>query len=114
MLREGFGTRLGALVIDIVFLVVVVFIIRLIGGGGSMPAMPFGWGGSATGQSGAQAVSIGLMILGFVISIGYSLTEIFMAGTPGKQILGIIIADESGVRATTQQLATRWMIKSSG
>jgi uncharacterized RDD family membrane protein YckC len=113
MQREGFGIRLLAWLIDFAILIVVFLLIGLLAGG-SMIAVMSGGGGGTTAQTGATAVGIGFMILAFVIAIGYSLTEIFMAGTPGKQILGIIIADERGVRGSTQQLATRWIVKNSG
>jgi uncharacterized RDD family membrane protein YckC len=113
MQREGFGIRLLAALIDAAILIVVFLLIGLLAGG-SMIAVMSGGGGGTTAQGGATAVGIGFVILAIVIAIGYTLTEIFMAGTPGKQILGIIIADERGVRASTQQLATRWVVKHSG
>jgi uncharacterized RDD family membrane protein YckC len=113
MQREGFGIRLLAALIDFAILFVVVFLILLLAGG-SIFAMMSGGGGGSRAQTGAAMVGIGFLILIYLIVIGYSLTEIFMAGTPGKQMLGIIIGDERGVRGTTQQLATRWVVKNSG
>jgi uncharacterized RDD family membrane protein YckC len=113
MQREGFGIRLLAALIDAAILIVVMLLIGLLAGG-SMIAVMSGGGGGTTAQGGAAAVGIGFAILAFVILFGYTLTEIFIAGTPGKHILGIIIADERGVRANTQQLATRWVVKHSG
>ncbi|MCS7000760.1 MAG: RDD family protein [Bacteroidota bacterium] len=42
----------------------------------------------------------------------YGLTEIFLAASPGKMMLGIKIASQDGTPASTQALATRWFIKS--
>lgn len=49
--------------------------------------------------------------LSFLITLLYFLMEIFFMATPGKMILGIMIADESMKYATTTQLVTRFALK---
>jgi len=108
MLREGFGIRLGAVLLDAVILIVLGFLLALVFGGGATLLL-----GTGAPNAGHAVGFVGLL-LGFIISVGYSLTEIFLAGTPGKLVLGLMIADERGVPATTEQLAKRWGVKNSG
>ena len=110
MQREGFGIRLGAYLLDVIIILIVAFLLL----GGSIFAALTGAGAGGTAQAGAEAVSIGFLILFFVFAVGYSLTEIFMAGSPGKRVLGIMIADENGTRASIGQLTKRWAIKNAG
>jgi uncharacterized RDD family membrane protein YckC len=70
--------------------------------------------GGAGGPGAGHTVGFLSALLAFIVGIGYSTTEIFMAGTPGKQILGLMIADERGVPATQEKLAKRWAVKNSG
>ncbi|MCX7937503.1 MAG: RDD family protein [Chlorobi bacterium] len=53
--------------------------------------------------------TVAVLITGCLL---YGLTEIFLAASPGKMMLGIKIASQDGTPASTQALATRWFIKS--
>jgi uncharacterized RDD family membrane protein YckC len=113
MQREGFGPRLAAAIVDGLILFGVFFLIGLVTGGSI--ALIFGAGGNTAGsQNTASVVGIGFAIAVIIIGVGYTLMEVFLAATPGKMALGLIIADERGVPATRDQLFKRWAIKNSG
>ena len=99
MERQGFGIRLGALIIDVLILIVLDFII------GQIFPRPVGVlrpvGGAA------------FIIFSNLFHLGYTSTEIFKAASPGKMILGLKIGSETGSPATQNQLITRWAIKNS-
>src|SRR5206468_78491 len=48
-----------------------------------------------------------------LIPLAYSTTEIFMAASPGKMVLGLRIGGATGTAAPPQQLALRWALKYS-
>jgi uncharacterized RDD family membrane protein YckC len=113
MQREGFGPRLAAAIIDGLILAGIGFLLGLVFGGSI--ALMFGAGGNTAGSQNAAAVAgIGFAIAVIILGVGYTLMEVFMAATPGKMALGLIIADERGVPATRDQLFKRWAIKNSG
>lgn len=103
MERIGFGPRFGAMLIDIVIIMVGMSILGILFGLG---AMGFLGGGSITG------FSIG-MILVALIPIAYSYTDVLMAATPGKKVLKLVIRNEDGSQADQQTLTKRWAFKNS-
>ncbi len=50
---------------------------------------------------------------GALLILVYSLLEIFWARTPGKRIMGLVIARDDGTPATRRMLAKRWAVKQS-
>jgi uncharacterized RDD family membrane protein YckC len=112
MQREGFGIRLAAVIVDALILMAVGFVLALVFGGTAMALLSGGAGPGS--QATGQAVGFFGALVMLIVGVGYSLTEIFMAGTPGKLALGLMIADERGVPATSEQLAKRWAVKNSG
>src|SRR5205814_9096547 len=50
---------------------------------------------------------------GALLILVYSLLEIFWARTPGKRIMGLVIARDDGTPATRRILAKRWAVKQS-
>lgn len=104
MERVGFGSRLGAALIDTVILIVGMSILGSIFGVGMAG---FAAGGAPVG------FSLGIIILA-LIPIAYMSTEIFLAATPGKQFLKLIIRNEDGTPASQETLIKRWAFKSSG
>ena len=110
MERKGFGPRLLAAVIDGVILIGFFCIVGMMTGG---------LGASRTvDASGAVVVTTGARvgaIIAALFVLGYTSTEIFLAGSPGKLILKMKIGSEAGaVPAPQDQLVKRWLIKSSG
>src|SRR5258706_9020951 len=104
MERQGFGIRLGALLIDIIALILISFIVGLI----------FGHGLSFSYRYGAPQGGIGYSLVMSLLTLGYWSTEIFNAASPGKKLLGLSIASETGSAATQNQLVMRWAFKNAG
>jgi uncharacterized RDD family membrane protein YckC len=103
MERQGFGIRLGAFLIDFVFLLIINIIIGLI----------FGLGfGIRYGSAAAQA-GIGYTLVSTLVMLGYWSTEIFNAASPGKKLLGLKIGAETGAPATQNELVIRYLAKNS-
>jgi uncharacterized RDD family membrane protein YckC len=87
MQRAGFGIRFGAWIIDVVILVAVFLVLGLI----------------LNPWAATLVVS--------VVAIAYSLTEVFKAGSPGKQILKLKIVNQAGHDAPIDQLWKRWAVR---
>jgi uncharacterized RDD family membrane protein YckC len=103
MERVGFGLRFGAMLIDVVIVIVLMSV--------------FGLGGVATtGISAMGGGGPGYMTLLIValIPLLYSSLEIFKAASPGKMILKLVISNEDGTAAPMDVLAKRWATKYSG
>src|SRR5258706_4710668 len=96
-MREGFGIRLGALIIDIVILFIAQFIIGLI-----IPR--------PTGFFRPQG-GLAFIFVSNLFQLAYMSTEIFRAATPGKMILGLYIGSETGSPANQNQFITRFAVK---
>ncbi len=119
--RVGFGMRLVASLIDLVFMIGGGVLIGAIFGGvlGSIFGSSFGPAaieGSGQQITGAQAG--GLLGLGVGILIGlpifgtiYTLLEAFTGATAGKMILGMQIGDADGTKANLGQLFLRYAFK---
>jgi uncharacterized RDD family membrane protein YckC len=108
MQRAGFGIRLGALIIDAVILFVIYWIVGLV----FRPSMDITPDTTAEQMmAAAMAAMRRAMLISFIVYLAYSLTEVFMAGTPGKQILKLKIVDQSGNNAPTDQLWKRWAVR---
>jgi uncharacterized RDD family membrane protein YckC len=103
MERQGFGIRLAAFLIDVVALILISIVLGLI----------FGLGfGVRFGGAAAQA-GMGFALVSTLATLGYWSTEIFMAASPGKKLLGLRIGSETGEVAPQNQLITRWLIKNA-
>lgn len=48
---------------------------------------------------------------GAFLLIGYGLSELLMAATPGKRLAGLVIAAEDGTPASRRALLKRWAVK---
>ena len=101
--RQGFGIRLGALVIDVVFIIILGFVVNLI----------FGRGFTFSYSIGTVQGSIAYNLVSGLVGLAYWSTEIFRAASPGKMILGLTIGSETGSPATQNQLMTRFALKHS-
>lgn len=108
MQRAGFGVRLGALIIDAIILFVIYWIVGLV----FKPSIDVTADTSAEQiMAAAMAAMRRAMLISFIVYLAYSLTEVFKAGTPGKQILKLKIVDASGNDAPTDQLWRRWAVR---
>lgn len=123
-LRIGFGRRLGAWLIDAVFIGVLTVIVGLAVGPSIAPLFE----SRISAQLSEQNVTLDELndnssvyemvrtvtvasFLATVIALLYSLTEIAFAASPGKMLLKIMIASADGIKASTGTLALRWLVK---
>lgn len=111
-LREGFGIRLGAYLIDAIIMMVVVMGLVMMIFTGTF-AVGFGGGGAATTTVDPGTVQLA-GIIGSLLALGYASLEIFLARSVGKMALGLIIRSENAAPAPVGQLATRYVVKYSG
>jgi hypothetical protein len=108
MERKGFGRRLLAALIDAVTLLAFFCVVGMLTGAGSRTVVSNGAVVVTT------AARIGTIVAALFV-LAYTSTEIFLAGSPGKLILGMKIGSETGVVPAPQdQLVRRWLVKSSG
>jgi uncharacterized RDD family membrane protein YckC len=117
--RVGFGLRLFASVLDVVFMLVGGFVIGGVFGGvlGSIFGGTIGTLDTGTeAMSGAQAGGIIGFLMGALIALPvfgtvYALLEAFTGATVGKMILGIKIGDANGTKAGLGKLFVRYILK---
>ena len=108
MQRAGFGIRLGALIIDAVILTVIYWVVGLV----FRPSVHITPDSTADQVVAATMAAMRrAMLISFVVYLAYSLTEVFKAATPGKQILKLKIVDQSGNDAPREQLWKRWGVR---
>src|SRR6267142_4142234 len=100
MERVGFQCRLLALLIDIVLVVIAMHPIILL---------------DLMREERRNYNSFGFITAAgmIVLLFAYGLLDIFWQGTPGKRIMGLIIARDDGSRPTRGALVKRWAIKHS-
>jgi uncharacterized RDD family membrane protein YckC len=98
--RVGVGLRLMAALLDVAILLVAGLVVVGVSALGVQVIL-----------SRRHLPITGLVALGGSLPLAYGATEIFMAGTPGKRLLGIQIARADGVRADAGQRTARWAYK---
>ena len=124
--RMSFGTRFGAWIIDIILIIILAMVL-----GGTIGTM-FGLqisnaiskemtpenaelakvGTSAMGiVVGMMTASIGLMLGLPIFSIIFFLLEAFTGRTPGKFMLGLVVANQDGTKGNISTLGLRALIK---
>ena len=119
--RIGFGPRLGAVLIDSIFIILITTPLMLLGITAGITAF-LGLDDAIGGQGDEQAfavIGIGLGVLSAIlvaglISIGYGLIEAFTGASPGKRVLGLQVANEDGSKGDTKLFLLRWALKNSG
>ena len=118
--RIGFGPRLGAALLDIVFIILMLVPISLLGlGAGLATALGLE---EAVGNEEAEVLAIiGMgagaiamaLILG-VVALAYTLIEALTGASPGKRVMGLQVAREDGSQGDVQLYLLRWALKNSG
>ncbi|OGU57778.1 MAG: hypothetical protein A2X64_05815 [Ignavibacteria bacterium GWF2_33_9] len=107
--RVGFGRRFGAAVIDIVFAGIITSILYYATGLlDDIALMGFA---ALTDPELMQEFAMNSIPISFLVSLIYFSTEILLAGTPGKYLLRIIIADENMRYASYGKLSNRFILK---
>lgn len=109
--RANFGKRFGAFVIDIIVLYALGKGIELITGKATVPSQEELIG---LPISEIMLVSMSAGIMSYYISLTYYLLEILTQKSIGKMILGLVIADRDGEKATTVALLIRYLLKQMG
>ncbi|WP_018341850.1 RDD family protein [Cytophaga aurantiaca] len=122
--RVGFGSRLGALLLDVVIVFGISFVLSPILGGflGAAAATATAEAAGSTGADPAVAAAAGGIIGTFLalivvlplVYVVYYLIEGLTGITLGKLILGIKVANQDGTAAPIGTLITRWAVKASG
>lgn len=118
--RVGFGPRLAAVLIDLLFVGIAGFV-----AGAAIGGALGSWIGGALGESdGAGSASGGLgaaigALFGAMAAFGgfaffYSLIEAVTGASPGKMMLGLKVGTADGRPGSTALYVKRWVIKFSG
>ena len=117
--RIGFGPRLGAALLDIVFIIILLVPISLLGvGAGLAAAMGMDAAGSdeteALALLGMGAGAVAMILIAGVVGLAYTLIEAFTGASPGKRVMGLQVAQEDGSAGDTKLYLLRWALKNSG
>lgn len=123
--RIGFGPRLGALIIDLVLVVVGGGILGTLFGGALGGAIGAGAAEAAAAAEGvdpeAAAALGGVLgaVAGAAVGIAiftslYGLIEAFTGASPGKMLIKIKIGNADGTQAPVGKLLLRYALKNSG
>jgi uncharacterized RDD family membrane protein YckC len=107
--RVGFGRRALAAIIDYIFVVIISFIFAYATGSFSQFAN-FDLS-ILTDKDAMENLVRSYLPLSVLVTTLYSITEVLLAGTPGKYLLGIIIADEKMLYASYNKLIIRFLLK---
>lgn len=118
--RIGFGPRLGAAILDIVFVILLLIPISLLGiGAGLATALGLE---AAVGNEEAEALAIigmgagaiAMALIAGVVALAYTLIEALTGASPGKRVMGLQIVREDGSQGDVQLYLLRWALKNSG
>lgn len=109
--RVGFGRRLGAWLLDFLIVGIVMGVVV------SMSDIDFSifagmdFSNLASFEADIEKITMQIAVYSVIISMIYNSTEIFLAASPGKLILGIKIAEAQMHTADYQKLVVRFLIK---
>jgi len=111
--RIGFGRRFGALLLDAVFIGIISYFVgdTLLGLLGISITVPDEIADANEAMAGMMESLTKSSASAGILTFLYFLTEVFMARTPGKMLLGIIIANADGSPAGTDVLLKRFLLK---
>lgn len=112
--RIGFGRRLGAGILDILFHVIILMIC-FVAFGIMQDITAINWNEALANPKIMQEITENLTKsitpLSVIIAFLYYSMEVLFSATPGKMLLGLIIANQNRTRANTASLARRFAIK---
>jgi uncharacterized RDD family membrane protein YckC len=115
-LRIGFGRRLGAAILDMIFTTIIMLIV-FIATGIMEEFMRLSDSLTFTSQEDMQLFSEYLTNtvapISLIISLIYYITEVLFAASPGKMVLGIKIASAGRKEALMEKLFIRYAVKHS-
>jgi uncharacterized RDD family membrane protein YckC len=107
--RAGFGIRLGAFIIDIV-IYSIIFIVAVVSTG-IVDEFDFTSFIAFTNPALIEEFTNRILPLSLIITFIYFSMEIFLAATPGKMILGLVIANDNKTKASLLTLFIRFLLK---
>jgi uncharacterized RDD family membrane protein YckC len=107
--RAGFGVRLGAFVIDIV-IYSIIFIVAVFASG-IVNEFDFTSFMAFSNPALIEDFTNRILPLSLIITFIYFSMEIFLAATPGKMILGLVIANDDKTKASLLTLFIRFLLK---
>ena len=111
--RVGFGYRFGALVIDVVILMVLGYVFKMILGikDPTPEELMEGMEPGNIDMGAMMLTSMKASLISYVVGLLYTSTEIFLRKTPGKMALGLIVTDENGNTPATNAMIIRYLFK---
>jgi uncharacterized RDD family membrane protein YckC len=111
--RVGFGHRFGALIIDIVILMIIGYVFKMILGikDPTPEELMGGMDPENIDMSAMMMTSIKASLLSYIIGVLYTSMEIFLRKTPGKMALGLIVTNENGEIPTMNAMIIRYLFK---
>jgi len=118
--RIGFGPRLGATLLDILFTILLCTPILVFGAGAGLAAslgldsMMDGEQTEALTLIGVSAGMVGSILVCGLLGTVYTLIEAFTGASPGKRVMGMQIAKADGTAGDTSLYLLRWALKNSG
>lgn len=118
--RIGFGPRLGATLLDIVFTLLLCAPVLVLGAGAGiaaalgLDAMMGAEESEAFALMGVTAGMIGSILVCGLFATLYTLIEAFTGASPGKRAMGLQVAHADGSQGNTQLYLLRWALKNSG
>lgn len=107
--RVGFGRRFGAAILDFVFVGIIAGILYYVTGILD-EIMNMGFGAFMDPELMMEFAKDSVPI-SLLVSVIYFSTEILLSGSPGKHLLGIIIADSEMTYASYSKLSLRFILK---
>ena len=119
--RIGFGPRLGATLLDILFVILLCTPFTLMGGLAAGLISALGLDAMASEEDAAALAVIGMgagilatAVLVGILALAYTLIEAFTGASPGKRVMGLQVAREDGSKGDVQLYLVRWALKNSG
>ena len=118
--RIGFGPRLSAALLDILFSILLCTPIFVFGAGAGiaaalgLDAMMGGEDSEALALMGVTAGMVGSLLVCAIVATLYTLIEAFTGASPGKRAMGLHIGKADGTRGDVQLYLIRWALKNSG
>ena len=118
--RIGFGPRLGAALLDILFTILLCTPILMFGAGAGLAAslgldsMMGSEQTEAFALMGVTAGMVGSILICGLLGTLYTLIEAFTGASPGKRVMGLQVAKADGTSGEVSLYLLRWALKNSG
>lgn len=109
--RVGFGRRLGAWLLDLLFISIAMGIAIMTSDIDFSIFAGMDFSNMARFEADIENITMKMAVFTVIISMIYNSTEIFLAASPGKLLLGIKIAEAQMHTADYQKLVVRFLVK---